>query len=243
MEDLLQFLSGNIGAALFAAAAGYLLGSINFAIIVTRFTVQQDIRTVGSGNAGTTNVLRAAGKIPAFITLMGDFLKAIAAVIVGKMILMNFGAPELALSARLTFGAYIGAFSCLLGHLFPCYFNFKGGKGVMTTAGMMLMLDWRVFLTELVIFVILLLIFRYVSLSSVTIAVLYPAVTWAFTYFADYRTAAEYGLDHVIVSTVFSALIGIIVLVMHRENIKRLISGTERKLVLKKSGGDKPCQK
>ena len=132
MEDLLQFLSGNIGAALFAAAAGYLLGSINFAIIVTRFTVQQDIRTVGSGNAGTTNVLRAAGKMPAFITLMGDFLKAIAAVIVGKMILMNFGAPELALSARLTFGAYIGAFSCLLGHLFPCYFNFKGGKGVMT---------------------------------------------------------------------------------------------------------------
>lgn len=214
----------------------YLLGSISFSIIFTRiFYHKEDIRTMGSKNAGFTNVLRSAGKVPAILTFIGDFGKCFLAVAIGKWIFTQAAAYVASPFVLVQYGAYLAGFFCLIGHIYPCFFGFRGGKGVLTTAAMVLQIDWRVFLIGLGIFLIVFAISRIVSLGSISFAVLYPGITFCITYFLDYlptkgQPNSDIFFQYVIVATVFSFLIALVVIVKHRENIKRLLHGTEKRI-------------
>ena len=122
---------------LFTILTGYLLGSVNFSIIVTNLYIKKDIRNFGSGNAGATNVLRSVGKVPALLTFAGDFAKQVAAILLGKLIftaMLSQGAVNMDLILR--YSAYLAGISCFLGHIYPVFFHFRGGKGVTTAAAM-----------------------------------------------------------------------------------------------------------
>ena len=139
------------------ALFGYLLGSLNFSIILSRLR-GDDVRSHGSGNAGMTNMLRTYGKLPAAMTFIGDFLKGTLAVVLGRMV---------AGAALAVYGGLFGALGALLGHMFPLYFGFKGGKGVATGLGLLAALDPASFLIVAVIFIPIAPITGYVSLASV----------------------------------------------------------------------------
>lgn len=205
-------------AYVISAVAAYLLGSISFSIIITKQFAGTDVRTHGSGNAGATNVLRTAGKLPALLTFAGDFLKCVAAVIITLAVANAFninGEYRECLK-------YTAGISCMLGHIFPAFFGFKGGKGVTTAAAIIVLLDWRVFLIAIVIFAVLVLITRYVSLGSVCAAASLPFSTIVFQ-IADHQ-------KHPLVNTLLVSCITLIIIVKHHENISRLINGTESKI-------------
>ncbi len=208
----------NFIGVVIAAVLGYLLGSINSAIIVSKIVSGKDIRQFGSGNAGMTNVLRTFGKVPAAFTVLGDFSKGIIAVLLARVIFYYLG---------ITFmdGAYVAGFAALLGHLFPVYFGFKGGKGVLISAAIILVINPIVFLILLVTFFVTVFISKIVSLSSIVCAVVYPIATFAVLYINK---------QPLLGSTLFAVLMSLIVIYMHRENIKRLINGTENKFGHKK---------
>jgi glycerol-3-phosphate acyltransferase PlsY len=181
---------------------GYLLGSIPFGLILTKFAGTQDLRSIGSGNIGATNVLRTGRKGLAAATLIGDMLKGTVAVIIAGY----YGGPTAAMLAAL------GAF---LGHLFPVWLNFKGGKGVATYIGVLLGLLWPAALVFCVIWLAVAAISRYSSLSSLTASFLTPVLLWGFGQLA--------------LAALFTVLT-LLLFYMHRENIKRLLSGTEGKI-------------
>ena len=157
-------------ALVFTAVAGYLLGSINWSIILTWFFKnKEDIREYGSGNAGMTNVLRSVGKLPAVLTFVGDFLKCVVALLLSQAFVALL-APE---SVEFyDVARYVAGVACVLGHIFPIYYGFRGGKGVVTSAAMIALTDWRVFLLVLLTFAIVFAIKRIVSLASVVCAAL-----------------------------------------------------------------------
>lgn len=188
----------------------YLLGSLNCGILISKAAYHDDIRKYGSGNAGSTNMLRTYGKKMAALTFVGDFGKGILGVLIGRIM---FG---------VMFGAYIGGLFCVLGHIFPCYYKFKGGKGVATTAGMILMTNWKVFLVVLAIFVLLVYMTKYISFGSVMSYLLYPLLL------SKMRLPTDPSLG--IVIAVIIACLGVF---MHRGNIKRIFQGTENKLSFK----------
>ena len=204
-----------------AGVLAYLVGSINFAIIVSKLFAQKDIRDYGSGNAGMTNVLRTFGKLPAVITTVGDFLKGIIAMLLGRWIISVIGGGE-----ALFYVDYLLALSALLGHCFPVFYRFKGGKGILVSAGTILMLNPIIFLVILIVFGIVVAISKIVSLASISAAVAFPIATWI------------YGLivcdGMVWFDTSSALLIAGIVVFMHRSNIKRLLNGTENKFGKKK---------
>ena len=191
----------------------YLLGSMNFAIMISKRKYNRDIRDFGSGNAGATNVMRTFGKSAAFLTFGGDALKAFVSGLIGYA---AFG----------KYGAYIAGLFCVLGHVFPIYYKFKGGKGVVTLAISILMCNWIVFLILILIFVLIVLATKYISLASVMCAMLYPIVLDRIEKFLVGGTRA-----YVILALMSSLL----VVFMHRENIKRLLAGKEIKFSFKKS--------
>ena len=203
-----------IAAIALTAAAGYLLGSLNSAIIVSKYRFHQDIRNFGSGNAGLTNMHRVYGKQGALLTLLGDVLKQIASVFIGILIAGQTG-------------AYIAGLFCMLGHIFPVYYGFKGGKGVLTAATMILIIDPIIFLVLIVVFAIVLLFTQYVSLSSIIAAITYPAAVY---YAAKIRT----GNSPDIYSMLFALFVGLIVIFMHRSNIFRIFNNEESKFSFKK---------
>lgn len=203
-------------ASIAIAVAAYLLGSINFAIITTRVKSHEDIRDYGSGNAGMTNVLRTQGKKAAVIVTAGDFLKGVAASGVGLLLSYWLIGPE---SLRL--GAYIGCFFALLGHLFPVFYQFKGGKGILVSAGAILLIDPFVFLAVLATFFIVVLCSKIVSLASISAAVMFPVAMLVLR-------LIEQSPD-VLFETIFACVISVLIIFMHRQNIKRLLSGTEHK--------------
>ena len=131
-----------------SAIASYLLGSISFAIIITYIFTKKDVRDSGSGNAGMTNVLRTVGVLPAILTLLGDLGKAIAAIYVSRFL---FSSLDIQNAAQI--GMYVGGLFVLLGHIYPLFFKFKGGKGVLTCAGVFLVLDWQLCLVCIAIFI------------------------------------------------------------------------------------------
>ena len=142
-------------ALLLTAVVAYLLGSINWAIIITRLFSKKDIRDEGSGNAGATNVLRSEGPLPALLTTLGDLAKSMAAVLLGRYLVIHFHfayAGEWPVTAAGLVGGYLAGLFCVMGHLFPVFYNFRGGKGVLATLGMFLVADWRVALMCLTLF-------------------------------------------------------------------------------------------
>ena len=205
------------------AAAGYLLGSCNGAIVVSHTSMHDDIRKKGSGNAGLTNFLRNFGGWATLLVVLMDMGKVVLACLLGRWLLP--GNPQL--------GMMIAGAMTELGHIFPVFYGFRGGKGVVTTAAMMLLLDWRVFLFCFAVFLLVFLKKRIVSLSSITAAAIYPVVTFCMTYFVDCCVGGLPVL-YVVMATLVAALIGATVIINHRANIKRIRNGTESTISFKK---------
>lgn len=229
--QMAAFLQNSWLALLLTVVIAYLLGSINSAIIVTRIFSKDDIREHGSGNAGATNVLRSQGKLPAVLTTIGDLLKSLIAVLVGGWLMTHLNlAPDAALSGswaadKELVGEYLAGFFCIIGHLFPLYFGFRGGKGILTTLGMMLILDWKVALLSLLVFIIVVLICRMVSLGSVCAAATMAVLTYVFRAFVYRQDTGT-----VIFCTCMAVLIAAILIIKHIPNLKRIAQGTESKL-------------
>ena len=205
-------------AFLAIAFIAYFLGSINFAIIISSIKYKDDIRGHGSKNAGMTNMMRTYGKKAAIITLVGDSAKAIVACMVGYLIMGHFG-------------AFVAGLFCMLGHIFPIYYGFKGGKGVATAFTAACMTDPLAFLIIILLFITMVAIWRYISLASITCFGLYPLVL-AFT--SKLLTGLS-GESRISVGIPFAILMAILIVFKHWENIQRLRSGTESKFKFKKS--------
>lgn len=201
------------GAILLCCVLPYLLGSLNAAIIVSKYRYRDDIRNHGSGNAGLTNMARVFGKQGALFTLLGDVAKQFISVLIGIVL---FG--EL--------GAYFAGVFCMFGHIFPIYYRFRGGKGVLTAATMVLLIDWQVFLVAFALFVVTVLITQYVSLGSIIAGFALPGIV--------YSSAVLRGTIPSIPAMAFSIFIGLLLIFMHRSNIRRLFDGTENKFKFKK---------
>lgn len=220
----------NILAFGICAVVGYLLGSISWSIILTRiFKNNEDIRQQGSGNAGMTNVLRSVGKLPAVLTFVGDFVKCVAAVLIAIVVAGAFGMEGDWLCAV----KYTAGVACVLGHIFPVYYGFKGGKGIVSAAAMIAMTDWRVFILILATFLIVFIAKRIVSLASIVCAATYPVYTFLLTFFFGFsgsplNNGGTYSLKYLIFATCCALFVGIIVLLRHRSNIKRLRNGEEK---------------
>lgn len=194
----------------------YFLGCINFSIIISKKKYHEDIRSFGSGNAGATNMQRTYGTGAALLTFIGDFSKSALSVVFGICL---FGG----------IGGYTAALFCMIGHAFPCFYGFKGGKGVAVSAAAILFLDWRIFLILLPCFVLMVALTKYISLGSVTCMFLFPLL--------DSRMVLGRMPSTVVLIAILMAAL---VIYLHRENIKRIYSGTESKISFskKKSDGD-----
>lgn len=193
----------------------YFLGSLNFAVIISKVKFHEDIRKYGSGNAGMTNMLRTYGKSAAAFTLLGDAAKAAVSVMIGTLLCGEAG-------------AYIAGLCCVIGHSFPIYYGFKGGKGIVVTAMTILCLDWLAFVILFAIFVLLVATTKYLSLGSIIGMLLYPLMLnrlYPFTHG---------GMSEGAVPAIVSLLNAALVIWLHRENIKRLMQGKENKFSLKK---------
>ncbi len=207
------------------AILSYLIGSISFSIIFTKKFAGFDVREKGSGNAGTTNVLRTAGKFPALMTLICDIFKGVVAILIALLVgqMIDGDAKTRALLVQIA-GVFV-----VIGHTFPIFFRFKGGKGVATSLGVILMVNWEIGLICLVFALILMALSRMVSLGSIAAAILYPILCMF--------TAEHYiigGQEAHFAYIIFGIIMAVIVIFNHRENIKRLADGTENKLSFKK---------
>ena len=189
------------------AIVSYFLGCFNGAVIVSKYILRDDVRTHGSGNAGLTNFYRTFGGPLTAVVILCDVLKAVIAVLIGAWIFGMMGNALL--------GKYWAALFCLLGHMFPCMFHFKGGKGILSGGTIALMIDWRIALVVWGGFLILTVLTRYVSLGSLWAGASFPFISW-YCY-----------PDPLIVVLAFAC--GGLVVWQHRGNIKRLLSGTENK--------------
>ncbi len=218
------------------AGVGYLLGSICFSIIFTKFFKDKvDIRNLGSGNAGFTNVLRSVGILPALLTMLGDLFKGILACLIGQMVFSNFSISGVPQFCIIQYGIYLSGVCCVIGHIYPCFFKFKGGKAVLTAFALIIMTDLRVALVLLLVFVIIVFATRIVSLGSIIAALLYPILTFITSYFYDYLGGArEVTFGYVVISTTVSAFIGLIVMYKHKSNILRIMKGQEKKFSIAK---------
>ena len=194
------------------ALAAYFLGCFNGAVIVSKYILRDDVRNHGSGNAGLTNFHRTFGGGLTFVVIACDVLKAVLAVLIGLHVFGPMGAPVL--------GKYWAGLFCLLGHMFPCMFGFKGGKGILSGGTVALMLDWRIALVVWGGFLVLVVLTRYVSLGSVWAGASFPFVS-----LFVYRDGPIFLL---------ALILGGLVVWQHRGNIKRLLSGTENKFSLHK---------
>ncbi len=203
----------------------YLIGSINFSIIISKKMAGFDIREKGSGNAGTTNMLRSVGKKAALLTLVCDILKGIIPVVIAVLvgnISNKFGA-----NLRVEYMAQIAGIGTVIGHTFPIYFGFKGGKGVASSLGLILVINWQLGLICLVFALLIMAITRMVSLGSVSAALLFLVLNL-------FKVGEQYYLvpgNYVI----FSFILVLIVIFNHRANIKRILNGTENKLSFSKT--------
>ena len=203
---------------LIVAVIAYAIGSISFSVIISKKMAGFDVREKGSGNAGTTNILRNVGKKAAAITLLCDILKGTIAILLA--IIIGKANSELSLALLVQ----IAAIFVVVGHTFPLFFGFKGGKGVATSLGVLLLINWKIGLICLVFGVILIALTQMVSLGSIASAILFPVLT-LFIH-ECYIVPGNY--------IIFSVIIGAFIAYNHRSNIKRLLNGTENKISFKK---------
>ena len=210
---------------LLTAAVSYLIGCANFAIIVCRLLYHKDIRDYGSGNAGMTNVARTFGKCPAVLVTIGDFAKGAIAMLLAHLLAVTVGGYA-GFSGFPFYGAYIVAICVMLGHCFPVFYGFRGGTGILVSAGVILILNPWILLALLVIFLAVFFASKIVSLGSITVAAMYPVLTLVFGLVQHSET--------VLWDTLVALVIGGLVIFFHRANIKRLINGTESSFKKKK---------
>ena len=203
------------------AVIAYFIGSINFSVIIGRKMAGIDVRQEGSGNAGSTNVLRTIGLKAALLTLICDILKGVIAILVALLIGNIVKNIDRALLVQLA-GVFV-----ILGHTFPIFFEFKGGKGVATALGVLLMSNWEIGLICLVFALVIIIASRMVSMGAVGAAILFPVLT---LFMNDNFIVAASGMKYFI----YSLILALIVIFNHRENIKRIMNGTENKIELKK---------
>ncbi len=202
------------------AVIAYLLGSISFSVIISKKMAGFDVREKGSGNAGTTNVLRSVGKKAAVITLIFDVLKGVLAVLVAYIAgnIVKEGVDKALL-------IQIAGLLVIVGHTFPIFFGFKGGKGIATALGVLLITNWNIGLICLVFALVLMALTKMVSLGSISAAILFPVLILFMPHTA-YLVDGNY--------IIYSILIAVLVVFNHRANVKRLLNGTENKLDFKK---------
>ena len=191
------------------AVGAYFLGNISTGLIVGRAVGHIDIRTTGSGNAGTTNIMRTLGWLPSVLTLLGDALKAFLAVRLGKWAGRFVETPEV--------GGYIGGIAVLMGHNWPALFQFRGGKGMACSLGIILANEPLLALALLILQIVIVAVTRYMSVASIVTAITYPAAVIAFH-------PADTGY------IVFALIMCALALFCHRGNIRRLIDHTENRL-------------
>ncbi|MCL2694668.1 MAG: glycerol-3-phosphate 1-O-acyltransferase PlsY [Oscillospiraceae bacterium] len=216
----------------FAAIVPYLICSISPAIIVTKIKSGEDIRTLGSGSAGLTNALRTGGKKTAVLVLLGDVFKGVISILAIKLF-CHFFLPAysvLDIDPPIEYAGYypylcvwLGSLSAVLGHCFPLYHKFRGGKAVLVTAATGLAINWLPPLIAILLFIILIAITKYVSIGSIIAAVAYPVSVWVVgTYIWD--------IPYTYIGVIFTSVIAAILVFMHRKNIVRLINKNENKL-------------
>ena len=206
------------------AIIAYLIGSINFSVILSKKMAGFDVRQKGSGNAGTTNMLRSVGKKAAAITLICDILKGVVSIGIAILVGYLFNAQNKSILVQ------IAAIAVVIGHTFPIFFGFKGGKGVATSLGVLIMTNWQIGLICLAIAIIIMAITKMVSLGSCMAAIAFPLLT----YFAANIFENAYIVKEGSSYFVYSIILAVIVLFNHRSNKKRIITGKENKLSFKK---------
>ena len=205
------------------AIIAYLIGSVNFSVIFSKKFAGFDVREKGSGNAGTTNMLRSVGKKAAAITLVCDILKGVVSIAIA-ILLGNI--PDMNKDLLVQ----IAGVAVILGHTFPVFFGFKGGKGIATSLGVLLLSNWQIGLICLIFALVLMCLTRMVSVGSCAAAVLFPILT---LFINDHYTVLTEGKSGN-VYFIYSVILAIIVLFNHRSNIKRILNGTENKVSFKK---------
>ena len=198
--------------AILVAVAAYFCGCFNGAVIVSKYILRDDVRTHGSGNAGLTNFYRTFGGPLTLVVILTDVLKAIVAVWVGILAAKYFIGSDV---RTIAIGKYWAGTFCLLGHMFPCMFHFKGGKGILSGGTIAIMIDWRVALVVWGGFLVLAIVTKWVSLGSCWAGLSFPFVSW-FVY-----------QDLIIL--LLSIVCGGLILWKHRGNIKRILKGEESK--------------
>ncbi len=198
----------------------YLLGSISFSVIISKKMAGFDVREKGSGNAGATNMLRSVGKKAAALTLLGDALKGVVAIAISIVI------GNIATNSDKALLVQIAGIFVVIGHTFPIFFGFKGGKGVATALGVVLMTNWQIGLICLVFALILMAVTKMVSMGSVGAAILFPVLIL----FIHTNYTVSEGSGYL----VYSIILALIVAFNHRTNIQRILNGTENKISLKK---------
>ena len=205
-----------MAAYIIVTIIAYLLGSISFSVIISKKMAGFDVREKGSGNAGTTNVLRTVGKKASAITLLCDVLKGVLAILVAFIVglIMKEGVDKALL-------IQLAGIAVILGHTFPIFFGFKGGKGIATALGVLLITNWNIGLICLVFALVLMALTRIVSLGSIAAAVLFPVLILLMPHTA-YLVDGSY--------VIFSILLAVLVIFNHRTNVKRLLEGKENKL-------------
>ena len=204
--------------ALLATVIAYFCGCFNGAVIVSKYILRDDVRNHGSGNAGLTNFYRTFGGPLTFVVILTDVLKAVVAILVGASLFSGIAVDVAWVPYFTILGKYWSALFCLLGHMFPCMFHFKGGKGILSGGTIALMMDWRIALVVWGGFLILAIVTRYVSLGSVWAGASFPFISWyCYPYFSI---------------VVLAFIIGGLVVWQHRGNIRRLLHGNENKFSL-----------
>ena len=210
-------------AVILSFVVAYLLGSVNTSVIIGKLK-GIDIRKKGSGNAGMTNTLRVVGKKAAVLVFIFDFLKTIIALIL-SIVVAKVVIPES--KDAVLYMQYVAGFGAVLGHNFPIYFGFKGGKGIVCSIAVILFLDWRIGLIIATVCILIMIITKYVSLGSVVGAIIYPIFVIAFNPDFSQMTVRYY--------IAMSIVISLLALYRHRANISRLLKGTESKIGQKKN--------
>ena len=207
-------------AYIIVAIIAYAIGSISFSVLISKKMAGFDVREKGSGNAGSTNVLRTVGKRAAILTLICDILKGVVAILIAILVGIIVKDTNKALAVQ------IASVAVVIGHTFPIFFGFKGGKGVATSLGVLLIINWQIGLICLVFALVIMALTRTVSTGSILAAILYPVLTLFI------------GNEHYIVEGnyfIFSVVMALIVAFNHRSNIKRILNGTENKISFKKN--------
>lgn len=201
------------------AIGGYLIGSLNYSIIFSKVFMHSDVRSSGSGNAGSTNMMRSYGWRAGVITLITDFSKTVVAT-VGAWAIFTLNCPQWVQPAVALTGL-----CCCIGHCFPVFFRFKGGKGVAVGGIMSIMVDWRCGIAVFAAFLIFAAISKYVSLGSIMGAAAFPS---SLAFFTDFSSRQD------VMTLIIAILVAVLIIFLHRKNIVRIVTGKESRLSFKK---------